>query len=336
MNRHVAELAKAAGADYLDGASVEQVELGDEPHRVHYARGRRAGGADGALGDRLPAAGAPCSAGSSASPTRSPALDTAVGVEPLRERQRRSGLLAHLPRRRSPPPHDPLLRPGLLDLVDPPARQPHVGRRLLRQRAAPARRQDRRPRLLGDDAQVPAGRPTRSPARAPLEPYQYYAHLPYNSRSTGCRRSATRSSATPPGSPTRSTRSASRPSCRQLAMLAPIVVGRRARRRRVRQERRRALNEEFGNTQKAVLALNRFKYKEGWHRPHVVMQTALYELGEIAELYHLQDPRRWTAGEPAEALPHAVGHRRSGSTTSSASRRRRCATAIAISTTTSC
>src|SRR4029077_17399629 len=27
MNRHVAELAKAAGAQFLDGASVEQVEL---------------------------------------------------------------------------------------------------------------------------------------------------------------------------------------------------------------------------------------------------------------------------------------------------------------------
>jgi choline dehydrogenase-like flavoprotein len=36
MNRHVAELAQAAGATYLDGASVEQVELGD-PHVVHYA-----------------------------------------------------------------------------------------------------------------------------------------------------------------------------------------------------------------------------------------------------------------------------------------------------------
>jgi hypothetical protein len=42
-----------------------------------------------------------------------------------------------------------------------------------------------------------------------------------------------------------------------------------------------------------VLELNRFKYKEGWHRPHVVMQTALYELGEIAELYHMQCPTRW-------------------------------------------
>src|SRR5262249_38325951 len=30
-----------------------------------------------------------------------------------------------------------------------------------------------------------------------------------------------------------------------------------------------------------------------WHRPHVVMQTALYELGEIAELYHMQCPTQW-------------------------------------------
>ncbi|HEX6838508.1 MAG TPA: FAD-dependent monooxygenase, partial [Polyangia bacterium] len=38
MNRHVAELAKAAGVAYLDGASVEQVELG-MPHVIHYAEG---------------------------------------------------------------------------------------------------------------------------------------------------------------------------------------------------------------------------------------------------------------------------------------------------------
>ncbi|MGZ3438908.1 MAG: FAD-dependent oxidoreductase, partial [Polyangia bacterium] len=37
MNRHVAELAKAEGATFLDGASVEQVKLGD-PHVVHYSR----------------------------------------------------------------------------------------------------------------------------------------------------------------------------------------------------------------------------------------------------------------------------------------------------------
>ena len=75
-------------------------------------------------------------------------------------------------------------------------------------------------------------------------------------------------------------------------MLAPIAIA-DARGGVVCEESVARLNEEFAYTQKAVLALNRFKYKEGWHRPHVVMQTALYELGEIAELYHLQDPRRW-------------------------------------------
>ncbi len=50
---------------------------------------------------------------------------------------------------------------------------------------------------------------------------------------------------------------------------------------------------EFGYTQRAVVKLNAFKYHHGWARPNVVMQTALYELGEIAELYHLQDKSRW-------------------------------------------
>ena len=56
------------------------------------------------------------------------------------------------------------------------------------------------------------------------------------------------------------------------------------------------LNREFNYCQNTVLELNRFKYKEGWHRPHVVMQTALYELGEIAEvaLSLCRSRRRWT------------------------------------------
>ena len=53
------------------------------------------------------------------------------------------------------------------------------------------------------------------------------------------------------------------------------------------------LNREFDLTQTAVINLNAFKYEHGWARPHVVMQTALYELGEIAELYHLEDKSRW-------------------------------------------
>ncbi|MCA1663877.1 MAG: hypothetical protein LC659_06375, partial [Myxococcales bacterium] len=81
--------------------------------------------------------------------------------------------------------------------------------------------------------------------------------------------------------------------CRQLAMVAPLVVA-DARGDGACGETIARLNDELAYTQKAVLELNRFKYKEGWHRPHVVMQTALYELGEIAELYHLQCPTRWT------------------------------------------
>jgi flavin-dependent dehydrogenase len=54
------------------------------------------------------------------------------------------------------------------------------------------------------------------------------------------------------------------------------------------------LNQDHQYTQESVRLLNRFKYTHAWHQPHVLMQTALYELGEIAELYHLQDPKHWT------------------------------------------
>jgi len=128
-------------------------------------------------------------------------------------------------------------------------------------------------------------------ARA-LEPYQYYAHLPYQSEHwLSAKRYALVGDAAwftdalySIGIET---------SCRQLAMLAPLVT-KDARGEGVCEQSVMRLNEEFAYTQKAVLELNRFKYKEGWHRPHVVMQTALYELGEIAELYHMQCPTRWT------------------------------------------
>jgi FADH2 O2-dependent halogenase len=123
-------------------------------------------------------------------------------------------------------------------------------------------------------------------ARA-LEPYQYYAHLPYQSDHWIAPEYALIGDAAwftdalySVGIET---------ACRQLAALAPILtcdklphVG------EIEQ-----LNRDFDYTQRAVVELNTFKYKEGWHRPHVVMQTALYELGEIAELYHMQCPTRW-------------------------------------------
>lgn len=54
------------------------------------------------------------------------------------------------------------------------------------------------------------------------------------------------------------------------------------------------LNEEFQWLQRTVLAHNRYKYEQAWHRPHALFQVTLYELSEIAELYHMQDPSRWT------------------------------------------
>jgi flavin-dependent dehydrogenase len=126
------------------------------------------------------------------------------------------------------------------------------------------------------------------------EPYQYYAHLPYQSdhwiSETGYSLVGDAAWFTDAlysiGIET---------ACRQLTALVPIVVERcRGGGARLHRDIG-ALNQEFAYCQQAVLQLNRFKYKHGWHRPHVLMQTALYELGEIAELYHFQNPRRWTA-----------------------------------------
>jgi flavin-dependent dehydrogenase len=123
------------------------------------------------------------------------------------------------------------------------------------------------------------------------EPYQYYAHLPYRSEHwiselgyaligdaawfTDALYSIGIETA-----------------CRQLVNLAPVIVD-AVRGKRPCPKHLMKLNQEFMHCQDTVLELNRFKYKEGWHRPHVVMQTALYELGEIAELYHMQCPTRW-------------------------------------------
>jgi flavin-dependent dehydrogenase len=125
----------------------------------------------------------------------------------------------------------------------------------------------------------------------PVEPYQYYAHLPYQSEhwvspqgyailgDAGWFTDALYSI----GIET---------ACRQLVALAPLVVD-GCRGAGPCEKTIRVLNDEFEHCQKTVQSLNTFKYKHGWARPHVVMQTALYELGEIAELYHMQDKARW-------------------------------------------
>lgn len=81
--------------------------------------------------------------------------------------------------------------------------------------------------------------------------------------------------------------------CRQLVAVAPLIeaacIGQAPDAAEVD-----LLNQEHRYLQESVLELNRFKYRHVWHQPHVLMQTALYDLAEIAELYHMQDPKHWT------------------------------------------
>jgi FADH2 O2-dependent halogenase len=131
-------------------------------------------------------------------------------------------------------------------------------------------------------------------ARA-LEPYQYYAHLPYQSDHWISPRGYAlvgdaawfTDALYSIGVET---------ACRQLAAAAPLIVD-SCRGKLPHPGIFEGLNQDFAYLQRAVVALNKFKYQQAWHRPHVVMQTALYELGEIAELYHMQCPTRWTRAQ---------------------------------------
>ncbi len=128
-------------------------------------------------------------------------------------------------------------------------------------------------------------------ARA-LEPYQYYAHLPYRSDHwIGLEGYALVGDAAWFSDALYSI--GIETACRQLVQVVPMIVdachGKAPCPKMVA-----GLNQEFDYCQDTVLKLNAFKYREGWARPHVVMQTALYELGEISELYNLQDKANWT------------------------------------------
>jgi 2-polyprenyl-6-methoxyphenol hydroxylase-like FAD-dependent oxidoreductase len=54
------------------------------------------------------------------------------------------------------------------------------------------------------------------------------------------------------------------------------------------------LNKEFDFTCRTVAKMNQFKYQHGWHRPHVLAQTVLYETAEIGPLYQLEQKSDWT------------------------------------------
>jgi flavin-dependent dehydrogenase len=125
----------------------------------------------------------------------------------------------------------------------------------------------------------------------PLEPYQYYAHLPYQSEHwLSDKRYLLLGDAAwftdalySIGVET---------TCRQLVAAVPMIVdtcrGQAPCTRTIAK-----LNMEFDFTQQAVVKLNAFKYRHAWGHPYVAFQTALYELGEIAELYHMQAKSRW-------------------------------------------
>jgi flavin-dependent dehydrogenase len=82
-------------------------------------------------------------------------------------------------------------------------------------------------------------------------------------------------------------------SCRQLVAVTPLVEAACAGERPCEKTVAK-LNEEHELLSDSIRLLNKFKYEHAWHQPHVLMQTALYELAEIAELYHLQDRKHWT------------------------------------------
>jgi len=81
--------------------------------------------------------------------------------------------------------------------------------------------------------------------------------------------------------------------CRQLMAAVPLIeaacAGAQPCAKTIAQ-----LNQDHQYTQESVRLLNRFKYTHAWHQPHILMQTALYDLAEIAELYHLQAAKHWT------------------------------------------
>jgi flavin-dependent dehydrogenase len=126
----------------------------------------------------------------------------------------------------------------------------------------------------------------------PVEPFSYYAHLAHRSEhwisTTGYAligdSSAFADALYSVGIEM---------SCRQLVAVTPIVEAACAGERPCAKTVAK-LNEEHGLLQDSIRLLNKFKYEHAWHQPHVLMQTALYELAEIAELYHLQDRKHWT------------------------------------------
>lgn len=126
----------------------------------------------------------------------------------------------------------------------------------------------------------------------PVEPFSYYAHLAHRSEhwvSTTGYALIGDSSAFADALYSVGIEMA----CRQLIAVTPVVEAACAGERPCEKTVAK-LNHEHELLQDSIRLLNKFKYEHAWHQPHVLMQTALYELAEIAALYHLEDRKHWT------------------------------------------
>ena len=291
MNAHVAEVARQAGAAWRYGATVENVELGERDHVVHYSRDGKpesarcrwvidASGRRAVLGRQLGITHAVKQLDTAAVWNRFTNVrsdrsfwSTFQGVDRRKHTIHFTGpgfWIWWIHQR------DDLTSVGVS--FDREQHQPNV--------------------KAGDRGfwemlrKHPPALEALEGAR-PVEPYQYYAHLPYRSEHWISPKGYTLVGDA--GWFTDALYSIGiETACRQLMTAIPLIT--RAVAGQAPCEKTLAqLNQEFDFCQTAVGKLNLFKYKQGWARPHVVMQTALYELGEIAELYHLQCPTRWKA-----------------------------------------
>lgn len=289
MNHHTAELARAAGACYLDGAHVERVELGDGAHRVDYTLGGEHRQARCRF--ILDASGRRTFLGRQLGIIRwVKELDTAAvwnrfsgvcrdpevwrsfhGIDRRRHTIHFSGpgfwiWWIHQ--------SDQLTSVGVS--YDKAVHQPNV-----------------KTGDLGFGEMIRKFPPVTAlleGARA-LEPYQSYAHLAYVSDHWVDGRGYALL-----GDAAWSTDAlysvGVETACRQLVNVIPMVVA-TVRGHAPAPAAFGRLNQEFVRCARAVVAVNRFKYSHAWGDPHLLMQTAVYELGEIAALYHLQRRSRW-------------------------------------------
>ncbi len=290
MNAHVAQMAKDEGADQRYGAVVENIELGAGDHRVHYAQA----GVLKSIRCRwvLDASGRRTVLGRQLGITHAAQeLDTAAvwnRFENVNADRNFWSTFEGVDRRRHTIHYT---GPGFwIWWIHQNDNLTSVGVSFDKKQHAPDVKTDDHGFWEMLKKHPPAYEALKG--AKPLEPFQYYAHLPYRSEHFVDKQGYSLigdaawfvDALYSIGIET---------ACRQLVAVVPLIEA-ACRGTGACEKTIAKLNAEFDLTQTAVIRLNAFKYHHGWARPHVVMQTALYELGEIAELYHLQDKSRWT------------------------------------------